>query len=100
MLLYWFSGFVVKPRKGSLTNYPSFYRFTVCSERLLQGSNRTGFTGFPGLTGFFYPQIMQIRNEIICENPRNPRMKRCDWVICLLRGRQAMPLSQRSRGHC
>jgi len=26
----------------------------------------------------------QIRNEIICENLRNLRMKRCDWVICLL----------------
>ncbi|CAD7852169.1 MAG: hypothetical protein [Olavius algarvensis Gamma 1 endosymbiont] len=51
----------------------------------MQGSNRTGFTGFPGLTGFFYPQITQIRNEIIGENLRNLRMKRCDWVTCLLR---------------
>ncbi|CAD7854579.1 MAG: hypothetical protein [Olavius algarvensis Gamma 1 endosymbiont] len=28
--------------------YPSFYRFTVWPERLLQCSNRTGLTGFPG----------------------------------------------------
>jgi len=36
-------------RNGLQTSYPSFYRFTVWSERLLQCPNRTGFTRFPAI---------------------------------------------------